>query len=216
MKTPKVKSAHIISFMESSKRQLYGEVGNEKRYVDDTIYFEVYTITKQPENTLYEYAHESIWVNMSTIVEHYPVGNSNDFYKGWICLGFKPIVSSTTVNFEKIFTDCIPPSELNFKFLQMEDILVEEDDNESLRSVDSFSTFDSIDSDVNSLDSFIVNSQDGEEQATNACECSFCIDVKQSVEWCDNSWVPADATAQKVKTLLENLEAKYVHKSNPL
>ena len=213
MKVLKIKASDIVSFYDGMLQ--YGEVGPGKKHTDDDYEFEVYPIRETGLEGYFEYMEDPIWVNYSSIVTHQSVRNRMDFQDAWISLEFKPVITDDNIYLERLFE--IEPSELPMSraFDNVDELYTsDDDDNRSLRSVDTYSTEeDSLSSDD---DSFIVHSDHDSEtieecdrETSEECDCDYCKVTRESVKWCDNDWNPKDPTEKKVQSFIEYLENKY-------
>ena len=196
-----IKTGDIIAFVTDEQTTAYGEIGPGKRYLDDrSVVFEVFPMEQL------KYA-DSQQIDFRQITKHFPVRKAHDFYKAWVSLGYNPIVDSDEVRFEPLFGES-STEEPVFLFKNVEELFEqgESDDNRSLRSVDSFSTILS-----SETDSFVVESltEDFDEFHEHDCDCTFCTTTKDSVRWFDQQWRPTDDTESKVKSFIEYLENKY-------
>lgn len=181
----------------------YGEVGPGRKRDNDVMWFEVYAIERS--DGLYAYSTEPVWVDHTRICKHFSVRKAEDFHKAWISLDFQPIVRENDVVFEPMFDNVLETTPTSFLFDSVENLFEEDNDNASLRSVDSYSTEESEDDET---DSFIVYS-DTESEHEHDCECEYCDTTKQAVTWFDRDWKPTDETEIKVKNFIEYLEQKY-------
>jgi len=204
MKILKVKASDIVSFVHEGQLH-YGEIGPGKRYTTpDLVHFEVYPIHET--GPYFEYADDPVWVNYQDIATHQSVRNRKDFHNAWIALAFNPIVTDDHVCFEKMFdTEC----QISEKaFASLDHLYTSDDDDMSLRSIDSYSTVESLFSD----DSFLVQSDVEEfEEHEPECDCEYCTVTRESVKWFDRDWKPKDLTENKVRSFIEYLENKYIN-----
>lgn len=200
-----IKTGDIVQFITSNDQTVgHGEIGPGKTYHDEhSVSFEVFPMEQ------FKYA-DSQQIDFRQITKHFPVRKARDFYKAWVSLGYNPIVDSDEVLFEPLFennTTEEPVTEPVFLFKTVEDLWGEQesDDNRSLRSVDSFSTVFSSETET---DSFVVEDPQ-DEFHEHDCDCTFCTTTKDSVRWFDQQWRPTDDTESKVKSFIEYLEEKY-------
>jgi hypothetical protein len=207
-KVIKVRSSDIVAYDRQVVDTLilsYGEVGPGRTHEEDTVWFEVYPIVPLMAN-VYKYSEESIWIPHTRIRKHFSVRKANDFYKAWVSLEFNPIVDENEVFFEPLFEQQEQQEQQEQEggclFESVESLFEDDDDNQSLRSVDTFSSMD----DTESADSFITDYGDEHE---SGCECDHCRSTRQAVTWFDREWKPTDETENKVKTFIEYLEHKY-------
>lgn len=197
----KVRSSDIVAYCLPLETISYGEVGPGRKRDNHVVWFEVYPIERQPGG-IYAYRTEPEWVDHTRICKHFSVRKAEDFHMAWISLEFKPIVSENDVVFEPLFED-LSNNNTTPLFDSMENLFEEDDDDASLRSVDSYSTDES----DYETDSFIAESE--QHESDQYCECEYCDTTKQSVKWFDRDWKPTDETEIKVKTFIEYLEQKY-------
>lgn len=196
----------------------FGEVGPGKKRTNDmdgNVYYmyEVYAIKLMDNHeNVYMYDEDAtpLWVDERHIVDYQVVRNSKGFHKGWIHMGFQPDVDreADCVRFERLF-----PDEQEYNAPQTDVYSSSEhDDEESLRSADSYSTFSEDDSDMD--DSFIVDDI-SECTATGfldaePCVCDFCTDMAKSSKDFDQKWYPKEGSvASRVKQIISNIESKY-------
>ena len=202
-----IKTGDIVAFVTTDEQTTaYGEIGPGKRYLDDrSVVFEVFPMEQL------KYA-DSQQIDFRQITKHFPVRRAHDFYKAWVSLGYNPVVDSDKVRFEPLF-EKEHTEEPVYLFKNLEALFEQEesDDNRSLRSVDSFSTILSSETET---DSFVVESPTEDENLVDEfhehdCDCTFCTTTKDSVRWFDQQWRPTDDTESKVKSFIEYLENKY-------
>lgn len=193
----------------------FGEVGPGKKRIvamEGEMYYiyEVYPIKLMEHDAnmyMYEEYELPLWVDERHIVDHHTVRNTSGFHKGWIRMGFQPDVDRDAdyVRLERIF-----PDELEYHAGADPDPLTSDhDDEESLRSADSYSTVSEDSSEMHN--SFIVEcSAAGAEEATNTCVCEFCLDMAESSKDFDRKWNPEEGSVEsRVKAVISNIESKY-------
>ena len=191
----RVKCSDIVSYMLEDSC-CYGEIGPGRKRDNDVVWYEVYPVQKASEH--YAYASTPVWVAHTWIRQHFSVRKVEDFHKAWIAFGFNPVVDADDIVFELLFDEPITHETP----LETDTDMLETDDDESLRSADTYSTML-----TESEDSFIAESEQHEHE--HECDCEYCDATKQSVRWFDREWKPTDETERKVKTFIEYLEQKY-------
>lgn len=210
-----VRTSDVISYHDTDANIIKcGEVGSHKYDTNDNVLFMVYPlIPNKKSDSRYVYAEDHMWVDMNNIVEHFSVRKAVDFYNAWISLGFQATVNDDdTITFELIFeehnNDSLPEN-IQYKFRDKSSGWETEDDNESLRSVDTYST-DS-ESDLSSVGSFIVESVESVETSGHTpCDCDHCKATDGAVDWFNRRWhPPPNSTEMKVKSFIERLEERY-------
>lgn len=205
MQVLKVKASDIIAFHVDTRTE-YGEIGPGRTRHSGSVWFEVYPIhktVKDETQSYYEYAEEPVWVDYRQIEQHFRVRNKYDFHQAWISLDFNPMVSDDHVYFERMQC-CGDPIPNSKPFETLEDLLMTDNDDESFRSVDTYSTEASEDS---ALSDLIDDNID--EIHEHDCDCVYCTTTRESVKWFDRDWKPMDETESKVKSFIEYLERKY-------
>lgn len=200
----KVKCSDIVSFSyPPSDCCHYGEIGPGRKHDDEgSMWFEVYPVRRSSKDR-FTYT-TPVWVQHTWIRQHFSVRKVDDFHKAWIAFGFNPVViADADVVFELLFDEPIDtPNAILFR--SVNDLFEREDDDRSLRSVDTYSTDESEDD-----ESFITYTDSESEEHEHECECDHCEKTKQSVAWFDRDWKPTDETEIKVKSFIEYLEHKY-------
>lgn len=200
----KLKASDIISFVWD-EQTYYGEIGPGIRKTLESVSFEVYPIHETPGAGYYEYAEEPVWVDYRHIEQHFRVRNKYDFHHAWISLDFNPMVTEDNhVYFERMNCSNDEINRTNKPFAILEDLYMTDNDDESLRSVDTYSTEESEDSVLSDfIDDNLV------EVHENECDCVYCTATRESVKWFDRDWKPNDQTETKVKSFIDYLERKY-------
>lgn len=201
MQVLKVKASDILAFHTDAGTE-HGEVGPGIQKTLESVSFEVYPIRETVGQGYYEYAEEPVWVDYRNIEQHFRVRNKYDFHHAWIALDFNPIVSEDHVYFERMHCSD-EQNRITNPFATLEDLYMTDNDDESLRSADTYSTEESEDS---VLSDFIDDSLEVHE---NDCDCVYCTATRESVKWFDRDWKPSDETESKVKSFIEYLERKY-------
>lgn len=180
------------------------EVGPGKFRSDDTVYYEVYPIAKKTNcETEFVYLTDPVWIEKKEIGEHYSVRNAEDFHHAWVSLGYEVCIDGSDIAFRKLFD--YEPIEDDTCVESLSSLSDDEDDE--IRSVDSYSTGDGDGSDC----SFVTHTEEPScVECANNGDCALCKDVNETSRWFDREWLPdEDSDEFKIKSVIRGIENKY-------
>lgn len=180
--------------------QRFGEIGPGKYKSDEHTVYEMYPLKLTDIIGTFEYATDSVFIDKKSIAEHHTVKDRADFILAWTSLGFDPIITDNNVTFSLMFEHTYEADSECVESLSS----ASSDDDDDVRSNDTYSTLLS----DSSTDSFVITDTE-DPQTPEICECSFC-DTSSTNQWFDRQWNPTNGSEEhNIKSLIQNLEAKY-------
>lgn len=199
-KMTRIKTGDIL-FLPLSTEKAF-EVGPGKFRSEDTVYYEVYPIAQKPDSEQFAYQTDPVWIDKKEIGEHYTVRNAKDFHHAWVSLGYEVCTDGPDITFRKLFD--YEPIEDDTCVESLSSLSDDEDDE--IRSVDSYSTSDGEGSDC----SFVTHTEEPCVQCANNGDCALCKDVKETERWFDRDWLPDEGSDEfKIKSVIRGIENKY-------
>lgn len=199
----RIKTGDILYLPLSSEKVFEVGPGKFRSEEENSVYYEVYPIARQPDSERFAYQTDPVWIEKKEIGEHYTVRNAEDFHHAWVSLGYEACVDDSKVTFRKLF-----------EYDPIEDSCAEslssssDNEDDEIRSVDSYSTEVTSDTDC----SFVTLTAEEAScaECANVGECALCKDVKETNRWFDREWLPdEDSDEFKIKSVIRGIESKY-------
>lgn len=203
----RIKAGDIVylPFEENPERVFEVGKGKYRSKDDNSVYYQVYPICKLPNSDNdFTYSKDPVWVEKKEIGEHYSIRNASDFTHAWVSLGFDVCIKDSEITFHKLF-EYEPIMDDAESCVESLSSLSDSDEYDDIRSVDSYSTAPSDESDC----SFVTNTEEHDTVCENT-ECAFCKDMKNTKHWFDHEWYPDQESDEfKIKSVIQNVENKY-------